>query len=938
MLKVLRYVILLCIVSFGLITGIGSGGGDQGGNGTRNSRNNIDTASTLPSGALTGQFHDSLVQGLEYKTATQHGITDLEGRFNYQEGETVIFSIGGIILGSSIAKTDMTLMALVEGAVDINDPKVMNICRFIQTLDDDGNLSNGILINESVRAEAADLSLNFNLSAAEFELDITVLDIVNDLTELTSAGQRTLIDNCDNCLQTYILEYDDVVKEVRRQCKYEGEEVPWATGYVADHYETQILTIKDGFEFSDTYIEQFQDELTELKINYLTNSSSEVLDFGWVLYSSTDTNAEMTYIHFKEPVVLWSSTADHIEVNVSADIMKYDTIGLFTPEASQKGMPEIQGENLVATFISNVLTRTETKIIFDYSLTITGHGTMRYCIPDDLLGFLMRKDKVASCDISISKTGTMTFTKKGLSPKWQLTADSYTETWQTGGTIGDLYINESVFSGSNMAYFLSSAVLYDRTPVDKEVFNVVDYGAISNCLTLNTDAINAAIDACSTAGGGIVYFPPGTYLSGSIHMKSNVTIKLDDSAVLRGTRNMTKYDPREENPNDIYQWGSSQSYFHRSLIWGENLTNVGFVGPGTIDGNDAFEPWGEIINRAPPPPLSWIISTLMWQSDPLAFQRGAKPISLKSCENVLIKDISIRHAPDESIFLADCIDVLIDRYRAQDVRVDGIDPVCCRNLTINHCEIKSLDDSIAIKSSYLLGFKCDSENITIKNSLLSHFINGLKIGTESVGDFRNIRYYNCIIHNSAILPSYAGISIISVDGGVIDNFSATNITMKNVGYPIFIRLGDRPDRSPESALGEIHDITISNIKATGAKNCSLILGLEEKPIGPEINLSNIDITYTGGGKKSDTYRDIIEISESDGVYPDPPYLLDGEPLAYGLYSRHVDGITLNNIKVEFNKNDYRAAFVCEDVTNLVFDNFKAEKASFSAPSIVCDTN
>ena len=327
----------------------------------------------------------------------------------------------------------------------------------------------------------------------------------------------------------------------------------------------------------------------------------------------------------------------------------------------------------------------------------------------------------------------------------------------------------------------------------------------------------------------------------------------------------------------------------------------------------------------------------MWQSDPFLFQRGAKPISLKSCENILIKNITIKYAPDEAIFLGDCADVLIDRFRAQDVRVDGIDPVCSRNLTIKGSEIRSLDDAIAIKSSYVLGHKCSCLNITVKDSLLSSFINALKIGTESVGAIRNIRYANCIIHNGPLLPSYAGISIISVDGSDIEAFHATGIMMRNVGYPIFIRLGDRPDRSPDPVLGKIHDITISRVAATNAKNSSLLLGLEEKPIGPDIILNDIDITYAGGGSKADTYREIIEISESDGVYPDPPYLLDGNPPAYGFYCRHVDGLTVDNVNVEFDRKDDRAAFVCDDVDHLNLDGFTAEHSPTGAPSIICST-
>jgi len=752
------------------------------------------------------------------------------------------------------------------------------------------------------------------------------------LMPVSGSSDGYTLEVIENCSQEYILEYDDSRKEIRRQ--FVGESpVPWATGYSGDRYESQILTVKEGFEFPETYIEQFQNELTESKVSYWADTGSAISVFGWTLYSSTDVDTEMVCVNFKEPLALCSFTDDHVETTVPAYVMKYDTIGLFTPQASQAGMPELEGDDLTATFVSDVTSRSENEIVFDYSLLITGEGTIRYCDPNDPLGFLDRKDKSESCEISISREGTMTIARDASCLRWHPVQEVYTEIWEAESLASAMTISESSLSGPNMEYSLTPAVLPERIPAVKSIFDVMDYGAVGDGVTLDTGAINDAIDACADEGG-IVYFPPGTYLSGSLHMQSNVTLKLDAGAVLLGTRDMTQYDPREENPWDEYQ-DSSQTFIHRSLIWGENLTNVGFIGPGTINGNDAFEPWGPG-NTAPPPPLCWIASTLMYQTDPNIFQRGAKPISLKYCNNVLIKDISIQHAPDESVFLAGCNETLVDRYQAQDVRVDGIDPVCCRNFTINHCEIQSLDDAVAIKSSYLLGCKCNCENITVKDSLLSTFINALKIGTESVGDFINIRYHNCIIHNAPLLPSYAGISLISVDGGIIEDFAASDITMRNVGYPIFMRLGDR-FRSPEpEILGTIQDISLSDIIATGAKNSSLILGVEEKRIGTDVNLSNIDITCKGGGKRTDSYRDIVEISESDGVYPDPPYLLDGEPPAYGFYLRHVDGITFNNLKLGFEKSDRRAAFVCDGVYNLVINGFDAERASFSAPSIMCD--
>jgi len=417
-------------------------------------------------------------------------------------------------------------------------------------------------------------------------------------------------------------------------------------------------------------------------------------------------------------------------------------------------------------------------------------------------------------------------------------------------------------------------------------------------------------------------------------MKSHVTLKLERDAVLRGTRVMREYDPREDNPWSDYQ-DSSQSHIQHSLIWGENLENVAVIGPGIIDGSDAFDPWPGM-DTSPPPPFGWVLSTIMYQIDDELFQRGAKPIAFKLCRNILIKDVTVVHAPDESIFVAGCYAVLIYGYTAREVRVDGIDPVCSRNVTITNTEIKSLDDAIAVKSSYILGYRRPCENVLVENCLLSTFINALKIGTESVGDFRNIVLRDCTIQNLPGLPSFAGLSMMSVDGGTLDGILYSNISMKNTGYPIFIRLGDRL-RTPENPpIGEVGDILIRNVTATGGAGlgASLITAVSGSCAGGGIRLQDLNITCRGGGHLLSSYLPVPEIRESDGVYPDPPYIVPGTPPAYGFFCRHVQGLEFHNVQVGFEKADRRAALICEDVKDLVMEGFKAERIPGSAPSVI----
>jgi hypothetical protein len=726
----------------------------------------------------------------------------------------------------------------------------------------------------------------------------------------------------------YTLTYGDVQQEVRRQ--YIGESpIPWADGFTGQQFVSQVLTIHDGFRIPEPFFDYWQDALTQSMIHYWNFTDERGSDFGWVHYRSANYSCEDLCITFEEPLTLWKVGEPSMLSTAPASVMKFDTVSLFTPEQKEKGKPELEGKNLTATLISKNCYIQGDQVDLDYSLSISGNGTMRFF---DNHGPFLGKDKNESCFITLTQNGTMTFSKNETTGICYVVQESYTDVWYAQSMISDICIQESSFGGPQERYTLVLTDLPERIPSEEILYNVRDYGAVGDGLTLDTIAINTAIEDCANHFDGMVYFPPGIYLSGSLHLKTNVTLFLDSKAILRGTRDMTKYDLREYNPWARYQ-DTSQSYIHRSLIWGENLSNVGILGPGIIDGNDAFEPW-PIINRSFPPPFGWVFSTIFYQINDTVFQRGAKPLALKSCVNVFIKDITITHAPDESIFLAGCDNVIIMRYKAQAVRVDGVDPVCCHNMTISNCEIRSLDDAIAIKSSFMLGFKRSCENITVKHSLFSVFVNALKIGTESVGDFRHIIYRNCIVRNSPMLPSFAGISVISVDGGVIDGVTVSDITLSHVNYPIFIRLGDRLRSPLNQSIGVIRNVTIQNLSSIGGKKASSITAVPDSYIGGNITFHNVTIVCSGGGRRIFSYRNPAERRESNGVYPDPPYILPGPPPAYAFFCRHVKGLSFLNINVGFHRRDLRAAVICEDIYNFTVSEFEAERMPLGAPSII----
>ena len=235
-------------------------------------------------------------------------------------------------------------------------------------------------------------------------------------------------------------------------------------------------------------------------------------------------------------------------------------------------------------------------------------------------------------------------------------------------------------------------------PAGEVIFSVRDFGATGDGKTLDSPAINKAIEACSAAGGGTVYFPAGTYVSGSIRLKSNLRLYLDAGAILYSAPGELKaFDLPEELPYQLYQ-DFGHSTWRNALIWGENLENITIEGPGKIDGRNLHG------GKSPP-------------------GHGDKAISLKLCRNIIIRDITIYHAGHFAILPTGCDNMTIDNLLV-DTNRDGINLDCCRNVRVTNCIINSDDDGLCLKSSYALGYPRTTGNITITNCILSGYAEG----------------------------------------------------------------------------------------------------------------------------------------------------------------------------------------------------------------------
>ena len=486
----------------------------------------------------------------------------------------------------------------------------------------------------------------------------------------------------------------------------------------------------------------------------------------------------------------------------------------------------------------------------------------------------------------------------------------------------------------------------------KALYDVRAFGAKGNGKTLDTPAINKAIDTAAAAGGGTVEFPAGTYLSVSIHLKSNITLQLDRGATIVAAERVPgkiEYDLPEPNEWDMYQ-DFGHSHWQNSLIWGIELENVGIVGPGLIDGRGLTRrsPRARRVNQPGDRPVTLGGQTgarpqspLGEDDDPIVMNGlGNKAISLKNCRNVLLRDFSILNGGHFALLATGVDNLTIDNVKV-DTNRDGLDIDSCRNVRISNCSVNSPnDDAIVLKSSYALGFARATENVTITNCLVSGYDIGslldatykknvteapdkdgptgrIKLGTESNGGFKNITISNIVFDHCR------GLALETVDGGLLEDVTITNLTMRDVtNSPIFLRLARRMRGPSGTPVGKLRRVNISNIVAynADARYASIIAGVPEHNI-QDVALSNIRIFYRGGGKKELVD---VQLPERETNYPEPSMF--GETPAYGFFVRHVEGIEFNNVTVNYLNPEMRPPFVLEEVTFAKFNNVTGYRA------------
>ncbi|WP_410769552.1 glycoside hydrolase family 28 protein [Fontibacillus sp. BL9] len=434
-----------------------------------------------------------------------------------------------------------------------------------------------------------------------------------------------------------------------------------------------------------------------------------------------------------------------------------------------------------------------------------------------------------------------------------------------------------------------------------QLFNIAEFGALKNSGVPATEAIAAAIEAASQAGGGTVYVPPGTYLTGAIMMKSHIELRLSPGAVLSFSSNPEDYPVVES------RWEGVKRPVHASCIYGSDLEHISVTGSGCLDGNG--QPWWEKQQNAP---------------EQLEYPRP-KLISFDRCRRVTLKDVSLKNSPSWTVNPILCYDVTIDNLSiynpADSPNTDGINPESCTNVRISNCNIDVGDDCIAIKAGTEdTAERIPCENITITNCTMVHGHGGVVLGSEMSGNISNVTISNCIFKQTD-----RGIRMKSRRGrgGIVEDIRISNVVMEDVICPFIMNLyyfcGPRGkekyvwDKNPYPVTEEtpnfrrIHfaNITARNVHAAAG----FIYGLAEQYIS--------EITFDG-----------IEISMAKNAIPGRPAMMTGIEDMHnrGFYLGNVRDVQFRQVTIE---NHEGPAFYIENGEDVEVMNCRSKNTAKS---------
>jgi hypothetical protein len=458
-------------------------------------------------------------------------------------------------------------------------------------------------------------------------------------------------------------------------------------------------------------------------------------------------------------------------------------------------------------------------------------------------------------------------------------------------------------------------LLFAVFQLSAEDYKASMFGIKSNGTTLNTTAIQKAIDYIHKKGGGKLVFYVGRYLTGNIQLKSNVSIQLEEGAILVGSTNI--YDYNIDTP-------------YSSLVFAYQAENIGINGKGVIDGQGRELAYNLIdqIHKG-------IIADELKNDRPST--RRPRAIYFRECKNVDITGIVIKNSAEWVQVYDQCQNLKIDKITVDSKAFwnnDGLDIVDCKDVKVTNSFIDATDDAICFKSHDATKM---CENVEVRNCVARSSANGIKFGTVTLGGYKNFK----IINNKVYDTFRSAITIATPDGGVIDNILVDSLYAYNTGNAIYLRIGARWNKG---RTGSMSNITIQNMYVeipngkpdTGyeyegpiedlPRNISpaSIVGLPGQDI-TNVTLRNIQIVYPGGSNPNYAFRgikpaDLDSIPEMISAYPE--FSQFKELPAWGFYVRHAKNITFDNVTITARAKDYRPAMVLDDVNGATFSGMK----------------
>lgn len=439
-----------------------------------------------------------------------------------------------------------------------------------------------------------------------------------------------------------------------------------------------------------------------------------------------------------------------------------------------------------------------------------------------------------------------------------------------------------------------------------KTYDVHQYGVVGDSATVNTIAIQKLIDNANANGGGVIHFPPGQYISGTILLKDNITLSLDEKASLVGSDQIADY-----KLVDSFRTGNGAPMGY-CFIGAVDARNVGIIGRGRINGRGK-----DLLERA---------------------GKGKRPFLVRFVRSngVTLKGVQLTNSAAWTVhfFASKNIDIAdVSIYSRGLGNNDGFDIDCSQNVRISNCDISTGDDGLCFKTTWS---KMACRDITVKGLRISSNHAGIKWGTESMAPFENIKISDVYIYDT----HNGGIKMNSVDGAKISNIEISNVVMDNVRTPMLFRLGARRNvfRKSEDVkqpVGTIENVVVRNVKAKSATKAQLrpptgilITGVPGHCI-ENLTLQNIAISLPGGGSAADADH---SVPEAETAYPEVSTFGPTIP-AYGIWARHVKALTLDHISIRLDSADLRPAFFVQDSREIKIVNSKVPVAT-GAESVV----